>query len=70
MEAVRDDDTARRWLSRAVWLNRGELGLGHDAVTSWREQAEDRSRFLFKLTAEVRAALHARREGEWQGPGR
>lgn len=61
-------EDATRWLGRPVWLNRGDLG--HDAVMAWHEQAEGRPRFLFKLklTAGVRAALHALPEAEWQGP--
>ena len=64
-------EDAQRWLGeQRVWLNRGDLGLGHDAVMSWHEQA-DRPYFLFKLkqTANVRAALHRVREEQWEGPG-
>lgn len=67
-EAMRD---AERWLGdRRVWLNRGDLGLGHDAVMAWHEEAPARPKFLFKLklTSLVRAALHAVPEVDWQGP--
>lgn len=62
---------AQRWLGpRTVWLNRGDLGLGHEKVIAWHEHA-GRSRFLFKLklTANVRRALSATPEADWQGPG-
>jgi len=62
---------AQRWLGeRKVWLNRGDLGFGHEAIMQWHEQAADRPRFLFKLklTAGVRAGLHAVAESDWQGP--
>jgi hypothetical protein len=61
---------AQRWLGeRTVWLNRGDLGLGHEKVMAWHEQA-NRPRFLFKLklTANVRRALTSVRESDWQGP--
>lgn len=67
-EAMQD---AERWLGeRRVWLNRGDLGLGHDAVMHWHEEASDRPYFLFKLklTAKVRTALHEVPESDWQGP--
>jgi hypothetical protein len=63
---------AQRWLGpRSVWLNRGDLGLGHEKVMAWHEQAH-RPRFLFKLklTANVRRALAATKESDWQGPGK
>jgi len=64
-------EDARRWLGeRSVWLNRGDIGLGQDAVMKWHEQAPDRPKFLFKLklTKKVRAALHQVPEANWQGP--
>lgn len=67
-EAMED---AQRWLGgRQVWLNRGDLGLGHDAVMAWHEEVAPRPRFLFKLklTSKVRAALHEVSEDAWQGP--
>jgi len=56
---------------RRVWLNRGDLGLGHEAVMAWHEAAPARPKYLFKLklTANVRRALHALPETAWQGPG-
>lgn len=36
-------EDAQRWLGeRQIWLNRGDLGLGHDAVMSWHEQTPSR----------------------------
>ncbi|MBL9207255.1 MAG: transposase [Opitutaceae bacterium] len=64
-------EDAQRWLGdRQVWLNRGDMGLGHDAVMAWHEQTPGRPKFLFKLklTNGVRNALHAVRDDEWQGP--
>jgi len=64
-------EDAQRWLGdRQVWLNRGDIGLGHDAVMAWHEQTPGRPKFLFKLklTNGVRNALHAVRDDEWQGP--
>jgi hypothetical protein len=61
---------AERWLGeRKIWLNRGDLGLGHDAIMSWHEEAPERPRYLFKLklTNLVRSALCRVREDEWQG---
>lgn len=56
---------------RQVWLNRGDLGLGHEAIMAWHEAAPARPKYLFKLklTANVRRALHALPETAWQGPG-
>ena len=67
-EAMED---AQRWLGeRQVWLNRGDLGLGHDGVMAWHEAQAGRPKFLFKLklTRGVRAALHAVAPDQWQGP--
>jgi hypothetical protein len=68
-EAMHD---AQRWLGeRKIWLNRGDLGFGHDAIMSWHEEAPDRPRYLFKLklTNLVRSALCRVREDDWQGSG-
>jgi hypothetical protein len=56
---------------RQAWLNRGDLGLGHEAIMAWHEAAPARPKFLFKLklTTNVRRALHALPETAWQGPG-
>jgi hypothetical protein len=58
---------------RQVWLNRGDLGLGHEAIMAWHErspQSERRPHYLFKLklTANVRRALALVRDDAWQGP--
>jgi hypothetical protein len=69
-EAMED---AQRWLGdRKVWLNRGDLGLGHDAVMSWHEEQSGRPKYLFKLklTSKVRMALHEVPEVQWQGPAK
>jgi hypothetical protein len=43
-------EDAQRWLGeRKVWLKRVDLGLGHDAVLSWHEEASERPKCLFKL---------------------
>ena len=68
-EAMSD---AQRWLGeRQVWLNRGDLGFGHEAIMHWHEQKADRPKFLFKLklTGGVRAGLHRVAESQWEGPG-
>jgi hypothetical protein len=56
---------------RVAWLNRGDLGLGHEAIMAWHEAAPARPQYLFKLklTANVRRALFAVPETAWQGPG-
>lgn len=65
-------EDARRWLGdqQRVWLNRGDLGLGHDAVMRWHEQERDRPYYLFKLKLafNVRAALQQVPESHWQEP--
>jgi hypothetical protein len=64
-------EDAQRWLGeRQIWLNRGDLGLGHDAVMDWHEKSPSRPKFLFKLklTTGVRAALHQVPAEAWQGP--
>ena len=65
-------EDAQRWLGeRKVTLNRGDIGLGNEAVMSWHEQAADRPKFLFKLklTSNVRKAISEVPEQAWQGPG-
>lgn len=56
---------------RRVWLNRGDIGLGHEAVMAWHETRADAPRHLFKLkqTANVRRAISGIVEEAWQGPG-
>jgi len=60
----------QRWLGeRKIWLYRGDLGLGHDAIRGWHEEGTERPKYLFKLklTNLVRAALCRVREDAWQG---
>lgn len=59
---------------RTVWLNRGDLGLGQEAIMAWHEQTtgeRHRPHYLFKLklTTNVRRALAIVRDDAWQGPG-
>ena len=64
-------EDAQRWLGeQKVWLNRGDLGFGQDAVMTWHEAAPDRPYYLFKLklSNRVREGLHAVKEDAWQGP--
>lgn len=61
------------WLGRArVWLNRGDLGLGHERICAWHEAQCGRPHYLFrlKLTANVKRAIAAVPEADWQGPVR
>ncbi len=63
-------EDAQRWFGeRKVWLNRGDLGLSHDAVMSWHEEAPERPKYLFKLKLNrwVRPAFGQVREESWQG---
>lgn len=64
-------EDAQRWLGeQKVWLNRGDLGFGQDAVMAWHEEQPDRPHYLFKLklSSRVRAALHEIKDEAWQGP--
>jgi hypothetical protein len=64
-------EDAQRWLgARRVWLNRGDLGLGHEAVMRWHETARERPAYLFKLKLSpgVRRRALAVPEVDWQGP--
>jgi len=61
----------QQWLGRAqVWLNRGDLGLGQERICAWHEAQSGRPYYLFrlKLTANVRRAIAALPEQDWQGP--
>lgn len=61
------------WLGEArVWLNRGDLGLGHERICAWHEAQAGRPHYLFrlKLTANVKRAIAAVPEKDWQGPAR
>ena len=58
---------------RTVWLNRGDLGLGHEAIMAWHEQVPVGAHgphylFKLKLTPNVRRALAMVRDDSWQGP--
>jgi len=62
---------AERWLGdRKIELNRGDIGLGHDAIMAWHEDRGGRPKFLFKLklTSLVRQPLHQVPEKDWEGP--
>ena len=64
-------EECQRWLGRrTVWLNRGDLGLGQERVCAWHEAQKGRPYYLFrlKLTANVRRAIAALPEKDWQGP--
>ncbi len=64
-------EECQRWLGPAkVWLNRGDLGLGQERICAWHEAQKGRPYYLFrlKLTANVRRAIAAVPEADWQGP--
>jgi hypothetical protein len=64
-------EDAQRWLGgHQIWLNRGDLGLGHEAVLRWHEAAAGRPQYLFKLklSSGVRHRALAVPEADWQGP--
>jgi hypothetical protein len=64
-------DAQRALGARRVWLNRGDLGFGHERIMAWHEASgAPRPHYLFKLrlTANVRRALAALPESAWQGP--
>ncbi len=66
-------EECQAWLGPArVWLNRGDLGLGHERICAWHEASAGRPRYLFrlKLTANVKRAIAAVPETDWQGPAR
>jgi len=66
-------EQCQQWLGRAkVWLNRGDLGLGQERICAWHEAQSGRPCYLFrlKLTANVRRAIAAVPEKDWQGPAR
>jgi hypothetical protein len=66
-------EECQQWLGRArVWLNRGDLGLGHGRIWAWHEAPTPRPYYLFrlKLTANVKRAIAAVPESSWQGPAR
>lgn len=61
------------WLGGAnVWLNRGDMGLGHEKIMVWHEKKKEGPHYLFKLklTANLRKALAAIEEKNWHGPSR
>lgn len=64
-------EECQRWLGPAkVWLNRGDLGLGQERICAWHETPAGRPGYLFrlKLTANVKRAIAAVPEENWQGP--
>jgi hypothetical protein len=66
-------EECQSWLGKAqVWLNRGDLGLGCERVCAWHEAPAGRPHYLFrlKLTANVKRAIAAVPEQDWQGPAR
>jgi hypothetical protein len=66
-------EECQSWLGSArVWLNRGDLGLGHERICAWHETQASRPHYLFrlKLTANVKRAIAAVPETDWQGPAR
>jgi hypothetical protein len=66
-------EECQSWLGPAkVWLNRGDLGLGHERICAWHEAQAGRPHYLFrlKLTANVKRAIAAVPEEAWQGPAR
>jgi hypothetical protein len=53
-----------------LWLNRGDLGFGQEAIIAWHEQAgEKRPKYLFKLklTSNVRRAIARVPWPLWEG---
>lgn len=65
------EEAQRQLGAKKVWLNRGDIGLGNEAVMRWHESDPGRPHYLFKLkqTANVRKAIHAIAESQWEGPG-
>jgi len=66
-------EECQSWLGKAqVWLNRGDLGLGHERLCAWHEAQAGRPHYLFrlKLTANVKRAIAAVPAQNWQGPAR
>lgn len=51
-----------------LWLNRGDVGFGQQAIMAWHEAAgERRPKYLFKLTANVRRAIARVPWPLWEG---
>ena len=66
-------EQCQSWLGKVrVRLNRGDLGLGHERVCAWHEAQAGRPHYLFrlKLTTNVKRAIVAVAERDWQGPAR
>ncbi len=43
-------EQCQSWLGKAqVWLNRSDLGLGHERVCAWHEAQAGRPHYLFRL---------------------
>jgi hypothetical protein len=57
-------------LRERLWLNRGDLGFGQEAILAWHEAAgEQRPKYLFKLklTTNVRRAIARVPWPLWEG---
>lgn len=52
-----------------VWLHRGDKGLGTEKVISWHEKTPNAPCYLFKLklTSNIKRAMAALKEEDWQG---
>lgn len=56
------------WLGQArVWLNRGDLGLGHERVWAWHQAQAGQPHYLFrlKLAANLKRAIAAVPQQAW-----
>ena len=51
------------------WLNRGDIGFGHNEIMNWHENTPNAPHYLFKLkiTNNVRRAFAEINEDDWQG---
>lgn len=66
-------EDAQRWLGEhPVWLNRGDLGLGHKAVMALARGAAGAAEVFVQVEADqgVRAGLHTVPAAAWQGPAK
>ncbi len=45
-------EECQQWLGPSqVWLNRGDLGLGHERICAWHEAQAGRPYYLFRLNS-------------------